>query len=129
MRHTAWVKRSRGEATPFGLVQLSPNTITGGDNDPGYSYEHTTIEGFAFTRMSGIGWYGDLGNFLAMPATGELKTSAGKEEKPEDGYRSHYSKDSETDSAGYYGVTLTDYGIGAELTAALTNHYQPGGRE
>ncbi len=53
-----------GAATPFGLVQLSPNTITGGDNAPGYSDEHTTIEGFAFTQMSGTGWYGDLGNFL-----------------------------------------------------------------
>ncbi len=47
-------------ATPFGLVQISPNTITGGDNSSGYSYEHTSIEGFAFTQMSGIGWYGDL---------------------------------------------------------------------
>src|ERR1039457_5269740 len=53
-----------GAATPFGLVQLSPDTITGGDNGPGYSYEHTSIEGFSFTHMSGIGWYGDLGNFL-----------------------------------------------------------------
>jgi len=34
-----------GAATPFGLVQVSPNTITGGDNGSGYSYEHTTIEG------------------------------------------------------------------------------------
>ena len=58
-----------GAATPFGLVQVSPNTITGGDNGPGYSYEHTTIEGFAFTQMSGIGWYGDLGNFLVIRIT------------------------------------------------------------
>ncbi|MGV8137889.1 MAG: GH92 family glycosyl hydrolase [Mangrovibacterium sp.] len=107
-----------GAATPFGLVQLSPNTITGGDNASGYSDEHTTIEGFAFTQMSGTGWYGDLGNFLVMPATGELKTAAGKEEKPEEGYRSRYSKDSEKASAGYYGVMLTDYGIHAEVTAA-----------
>ncbi|KAA6309231.1 hypothetical protein EZS27_039234, partial [termite gut metagenome] len=56
-----------GAATPFGMVQLSPNTITGGDNGSGYSYEHETIEGFAFTQMSGIGWYGDLGNLLVMP--------------------------------------------------------------
>ena len=108
-----------GAATPFGLVQLSPNTITGGDNGPGYSYEHTTIEGFAFTQMSGIGWYGDLGNFLVMPTTGELKTSAGKEEKPEMGYRSRYSKPDERASAGYYSVTLTDYNIRAEMTAAM----------
>ena len=51
---------------PFGLVQLSPDTKTGGDNGSGYSYHHTTIEGFSFTHMSGIGWYGDLGNFLVM---------------------------------------------------------------
>lgn len=107
-----------GAATPFGLVQLSPNTITGGDNGPGYSYEHTTIEGFAFTQMSGIGWYGDLGNFLVMPATGSLKTSSGKEGKPETGYCTHYLKADEKASAGYYAATLTDYNIRVELTAA-----------
>ena len=107
-----------GAATPFGLVQLSPNTITGGDNGPGYSYEHTTIKGFAFMQMSGIGWFGDLGNFLVMPTTGDLKTSYGKEEQPENGYRSRYDKASERASAGYYDVTLTDYNIRAELTAA-----------
>ena len=56
-----------GATAPFGMVQVSPNTITGGDNGSGYSDEHTSIEGFAFTQMSGIGWYGDLGNLLVMP--------------------------------------------------------------
>ncbi len=107
-----------GAATPFGLVQLSPNTITGGDNSSGYSYEHKTIEGFAFTQMSGIGWFGDLGNFLVMPTTGKLKTVAGKEEKPKNGYRSRYKKEDEIASAGYYSITLSDYSIKAELTAA-----------
>jgi len=107
-----------GAATPFGLVQVSPNTITGGDNGPGYSYEHTTIEGFAFTQMSGIGWFGDLGNFLVMPTTGELKTSSGRIEHPEEGYRSRYSKEDEVARAGYYAATLTDYQIRAEATAA-----------
>ncbi|MEO6721609.1 MAG: GH92 family glycosyl hydrolase, partial [Ferruginibacter sp.] len=107
-----------GAATPFGLVQLSPNTITGGDNGSGYSYEHTSIEGFAFTQMSGVGWYGDLGNFLVMPTTGKLKTSAGKESATGKGYRSGYDKKIEQASAGYYAVQLTDYKIKAELTAA-----------
>jgi predicted alpha-1,2-mannosidase len=107
-----------GAATPFGLVQLSPNTITGGDNGPGYSYEHPTIEGFAFTQMSGIGWYGDLGNFLVMPTTGRLKTGPGRVDHPEEGYRSRYSKKTEKASAGYYSATLTDYSIKAEMTAA-----------
>ena len=107
-----------GAATPFGLVQISPNTITGGDNGSGYSYEHTTIEGFAFTQMSGVGWYGDLGNFLVMPTTGQLKTSSGRADHPEEGYRSRYSKDDEVAKAGYYAATLTDYHIRAEATAA-----------
>ncbi|MDR1406636.1 MAG: GH92 family glycosyl hydrolase [Tannerella sp.] len=107
-----------GAASPFGMVQVSPNTITGGDNGSGYSYEHTTIEGFAMTQMSGVGWYGDLGNFLVMPATGELKVVAGKPEHPEDGYRSRYDKATETAKAGYYAVDLTDCAIRVEATAA-----------
>ena len=107
-----------GAATPFGLVQVSPNTITGGDNGPGYSYEHKTLEGFAFTQMSGIGWYGDLGNFLVMPATGPLRTNSGKESPRIAGYRSAYDKESETAKAGYYAVGLTDYDILAEATAS-----------
>jgi predicted alpha-1,2-mannosidase len=107
-----------GATTPYGMVQLSPNTITGGDNGSGYSYEHTSIEGFAFTQMSGVGWYGDLGNFLVMPATGKLKTSAGSLAHPEQGYRSRYDKKSEKATAGYYSAFLTDYHIKAEMTAA-----------
>ncbi len=106
-----------GAATPFGMVQVSPNTITGGDNGSGYSYEHTTIEGFALTQMSGIGWNGDMGNFLVMPTTGVLKTSAGSAENPDTGYRSRYSKESELASAGYYTVKLDDYKVTAEMTA------------
>ena len=106
-----------GATAPFGMVQVSPNTITGGDNGPGYSYEHTTIEGFAFTQMSGIGWYGDLGNFLVMPTVGPLHTAAGSAASPEDGYRSRYDKQSEKAAAGYYVVQLTDYDIKAEATA------------
>ncbi|MBI9016851.1 MAG: GH92 family glycosyl hydrolase [Phycisphaerae bacterium] len=107
-----------GTATPFGLVQLSPDTITGGDNGPGYSYHHNTIEGFSFTHMSGIGWYGDLGNFLVMPTTGPLKTACGRTDNPDEGYRSRFSHENEITKAGYYAVTLDDYGIRAELTAA-----------
>lgn len=107
-----------GAATPFGAVQVSPNTITGGDNGSGYSYEHTSIEGFAFTQMSGVGWYGDLGNFLVMPTTGKLKTFAGTLDNSPGGYRSHYTKANEKASAGYYTVTLDDYNIKTEMTAA-----------
>jgi len=107
-----------GVTTPYGMVQVSPNTITGGDNSPGYSYEHKTIEGFAFTQMSGVGWFGDLGNFLVMPTTGELKKIAGKEDGSISGYRSHYNKETETAKAGYYSAELTDYNIKVEATSA-----------
>ena len=104
-----------GAATPFGMVQVSPNTITGGDNGSGYYSEHNSIEGFAMTQMSGVGWYGDLGNFLVMPTTGKLKTSAGSLDKPDVGYRSRYS--TEKASAGYYSVVLDDYQVKAEMSA------------
>ncbi|WP_242674979.1 GH92 family glycosyl hydrolase [Niastella populi] len=107
-----------GATTPYGMVQVSPNTITGGDNGSGYSYEHTSIEGFAFTQLSGIGWYGDLGNFLVMPSTGPLKTSAGRAGHEEEGYRSAFAKQTEAASPGYYKVTLGKYRVTAEMTAA-----------
>src|SRR5664279_2516724 len=97
-----------GAATPFGLVQLSPDTITGGDNGSGYSHELTTIEGFSFIHMSGIGWFGDFGNFLVMPTTGKLNTQSGVKGGG-DGYRSRFSHDTEVAKAGYYAVTLDDY--------------------
>ncbi|SHE63716.1 alpha-1,2-mannosidase, putative [Bacteroides faecichinchillae] len=106
-----------GATTPYGMVQVSPNTITGGDNGSGYSDEHKTIEGFAFTQMSGVGWFGDLGNFLVMPTTGELHKIAGKEDNSIQGYRSAYDKATEFAKAGYYSVELTDYNIKVESSA------------
>lgn len=106
-----------GATTPFGMVQLNPNTITGGDNGPGYSYEMENIEGFAFTQMSGIGWYGDLGNLLVTPTNGPLHLVAGRH-KELPGYRSHYDKKTEEAKVGYYAATLTDYGVRAEMAAA-----------
>jgi predicted alpha-1,2-mannosidase len=107
-----------GPATPFGMVQLGPDTMTGGDNAPGYSYEHTSIEGFSYTRMSGVGWYGDFGNLLTMPMIGGFKAASGRPNHPGEGWRSHYDHSSEIAQCGYYAVTLADYGIRAELTAA-----------
>ena len=107
-----------GATTPFGLVQLSPDTNTGGDNGNGYSWFNQSIEGFSFTHMSGIGWNGDLGNFLVMPTTGPLKTSKGSETIPGSGYRSMFSHEREIAKAGYYSVMLDDYKIRAEITAA-----------
>jgi len=100
------------------MVQVSPNTITGGDNGSGYSDEHEYIEGFAFTQLSGIGWYGDLGNILTTPSNGPLRYTAGRHPELGKGYRSKYDKQTEKASAGYYSALLTDYNILTEATAA-----------
>lgn len=47
-------KTHPGACYPFGMVQLSPDTTTSGDNGTGYNYCQNTIEGFSFNHMSGI---------------------------------------------------------------------------
>ena len=110
-----------GACLPGGMVQLSPDTVTGGDNGTGYNYCHNTIEGFSFNRMSGIGWYGDLGNIQIMPVTGEtdLRSGSNREvpfKKGTEGWKSPFSHEKETAKAGYYSVFLERYGILAEAT-------------
>jgi len=117
-----------GPTTPFGMVQLSPDTITGGpkgpghayegDNAPGYSYDDTTIEGFSFTHMSGVGWYGDFGNLQVMPTTGPMRLDSGRVTHPGEGWRSTYRHTNERAEANFYTVRLDDYGIEVELSAA-----------
>jgi len=110
-------KNFPGATTPFGMVQLSPDTISGGDNGGGYSFTNSTVQGFSFNHLSGVGWYGDLGNFLVMATTGPLKTWWGENGKSGTGYLSSIDKKSEVAAAGYYAVTLGEYGIRAEATA------------
>ena len=110
-----------GATTPFGLVQLSPDTVTGGDNAPGYSYENPTMEGFSFTRLSGVGAFGDLGNLQLMPTTGPMKFARGRSDQTKyagEGWRSKFNHETEKASANYYAVDLDDYRIRAEMTAA-----------
>lgn len=100
-----------GAATPFGMVQLSPDTVTGGDNGSGYSADMSTIEGFSFLHMSGVGWYGEFGNLQVMPEVGDLIVDRVDARSP-------YRKENETAKAGYYSVLLDRYDVKTELTAA-----------
>ena len=106
-----------GPTTPFGFVQLSPDTEDKPD-DPasGYDYNGQTIVGFSHTHLSGTG-VADLFDILMMPTTGEIKSVVGDEKKPGSGYRSRFSHQDETAKPGYYQVKLQDYDINAELTA------------
>ncbi|HEY5391560.1 MAG TPA: GH92 family glycosyl hydrolase [Hanamia sp.] len=106
-----------GATTPFGFVQLSPDTQESPD-DPasGYDYNDKTIVGFSHTHLSGTG-VSDLFDFLFMPTTGKIYTKPGDAKNPETGYRSRFSHSEESAKTGYYQVKLLDYNINAELTA------------
>ena len=116
-----------GATSPFGMVQLSPDTDTipyeqNGRYNPdvykycaGYQYDDKTIVGFSHTHFSGTG-HSDLGDFLIMPTTGELRLSPGVAKQPGSGYRSGFSHTTEVAEPDYYKVKLEDYNILAELT-------------
>ena len=116
-------KTHPGACYPFGMVQLSPDTVTGGDNGSGYNYCQNTIEGFSFNHMSGIGWYGDLGNLQIMPVVGEVDMRSGTNREVSFsggtlGWRSEFSHEKEHAEAGYYSVMLDRYGIFCEATVS-----------
>ncbi len=129
-------KTHPGACCPFGMVQLSPDTVTGGDNGTGYNYCHSTIEGFSFNHMSGIGWYGDLGNLQIMPIVGEGAFRSGSNREVPfsggTGWKSAFDHKNETARPGYYSVLLDRYGIFCEATVSchagqLRFTYPPGG--
>jgi predicted alpha-1,2-mannosidase len=106
-----------GANVPFGAVQLGPqNIFKGWDWCSGYHYSDSLITGFSHTHLSGTGG-SDLGDVLIMPYTGPLKTDKGQQQAPHNGYLSRFSHQREVAKAGYYAVTLDDYGIRAELTS------------
>lgn len=106
-----------GPAAPFGMVQLSPDTERDlWETASGYEYSDPSIMGFSLTHLSGTG-IPDLGDFLFTPQIGEPKLVAGEKDDPDTGYRSRFSHDEESASAGYYQVKLLDSGVNVELTA------------
>ena len=100
-----------GATTPFGMIQTSPVTgAVGWRYCSEYVNNDSIIWGFTQTHLNGTGCM-DLGDVLVMPATGE-RTRAW------DGYRSHFSKDQESATPGYYSVELEEPNVKAELTAS-----------
>ena len=97
-----------GATTPFGMVQVSPDTGNIGWNYcSGYHHEDTKIIGFSHTHLSGTGWM-DLGDIRFMPFTGAVRQQH---------YGSRFSHAGESAAPGYYSVQLRDYAVRAELTA------------
>ena len=105
-----------GATVPFGMVQLSPDTrMEDWDGSSGYHESDKTIMGFSHTHLSGTG-APEFCDILFMPTTGKVNVLVGDEANSETGYRSKFSHDNESASAGYYKVLLDDYNVTAELT-------------
>lgn len=110
-----------GVTSPFGMIQLSPDTSEApnwGDAS-GYDYNRNTIFGFSHTRLSGTG-ASDLIDITLMPTSSGRTSSA-------------FTHDEEKARPGYYQVMLKDEGINAELTTTQRNgihRYQyPAGKD
>lgn len=106
-----------GAATPFGMVQLSPDNGTSGwDWCSGYNYSDSVIAGFSHTHLSGTG-IGDLCDILFLPSMDEfslsLPDSTASLAKLN---RVYFSHEAEQARPGYYAVALAS-GVNAELTA------------
>ena len=100
-----------GATSPFGMVQLSPDTrLEGWDGCGGYHYTDSVIYGFSHTHLQGTG-VSDYGDILIMPCTQFAKAN-----KWRDRYKSRFIKDREFAHAGFYSVFLEDHNLTAELT-------------
>jgi predicted alpha-1,2-mannosidase len=97
-----------GAATPFGMVQYSPNTE--GARGGGYRYSHPRTWGFGTTHLSGTGCPA-MGDVVSLPTTGAVRTVDATKQT------TSFSHTSERASPGYYAVTLNHSGVRAELTA------------
>ncbi|MCM1449103.1 MAG: GH92 family glycosyl hydrolase [Clostridiales bacterium] len=101
-----------GATTPYGGVQLSPDTRAGNwDACSGYHYSDNTIDGFSHTHLNGTGCC-DLGDVFVRPTSSSVDLSADILYSP-----SPFSHENESARPGYYSVKLDGEDIFAELTA------------
>lgn len=91
---------------PFGMVNLSPDTDTGGAWGSGYRYDSDSIKGLSHVHA----W--QLSGLSVLPVSGI------KLEKNTD-FGSAFSHDSEIVKPGYHQLRLDRYDIKVELTSTL----------
>ncbi len=104
-----------GSSTPFGMMQLSPDTRHDGwDGCGGYHYDDSIIYGFSHTHLSGTG-VPDYADLLIVPQVGKPKIDPLYIDK-ENGYGSLFEHKAETAEPGYYAVKLKDSQIDVKLT-------------
>src|SRR5436305_4052784 len=86
-----------GAALPFGMVQMSPDSL-----DHRYFYPDPTISDFSVTHMSGAGC-NNKGDVQFMPIVGAVGASPGTNWG---NYQAPMAHDTETAAPGFYQVTL-----------------------
>ncbi len=97
-----------GARVPFGLTQVVADAPWRDSVD--YMFPDTTTEGFACTRLNGVGFYGDFGNFLVRPTVDLRDTFLDKAV-------SRFSRSRERAEPGYYATFLQRFKVFAEMTA------------
>jgi predicted alpha-1,2-mannosidase len=97
---------------PFGMTQWTPQTRAGEEKCVApYYYADTRIQGFRGSHFMSGSCTKDYGSVTIMPESGDLKLNPSE--------RSSAFTHSEEKALPYrYAVTLTDYGIAAQLTGA-----------
>jgi predicted alpha-1,2-mannosidase len=98
-----------GATSPFGFVQLSPDTrMADWDGSSGYHFSDSIIYGFSHTHLSGTG-VPDYCDILLQPTTGVYEWDNKK-------YASTFKHSSEKAYAGFYSVHLDKYDVDVALT-------------
>ncbi|WP_320814297.1 GH92 family glycosyl hydrolase [Flavobacterium sp.] len=101
-----------GATTPYGMVQLSPDTRIDGSwhGCSGYHYSDNLIYGFSHTHLNGTG-VSDYGDIMLMPIMGESSFDNKV-------YSSTFSHTNEKASVGFYSVKLDKHDIDVRLTTS-----------
>lgn len=106
-----------GATTPFGMVQLSPDTRIDGswDGCSGYHYSDSLIYGFSHTHLSGTGCsdYGDIAFMPGYVDESDLDTTSKR--RPQN-FVASFNHKNERASVGFYEVNIDN--IKVELTAS-----------
>lgn len=108
-----------GAICPQGMMSVTPFNVMGSEKNrfdkdsqwwsTPYSSDNSFFTGFAHVNLSGVGCP-ELGSILLMPTMGDLNVDYRE-------YGSEYTD--ELARPGYYGNTLTKYGIKTEATASM----------
>jgi predicted alpha-1,2-mannosidase len=110
-----------GATSPFGMVQLGPDTAPSAPHSGGYDFRDNHISGFSLTHLNGAGCalYGD---FPLLPTTEPLTSSPAAPGGGLDGqFEPGFSHAEESASPGRYAVRLNPArGAGIDVALAAT---------